>query len=339
MLRSSGPPSGDLPRLWCPPLTHYDGAGAIDHARMEAHWRFMRRSIRGFLVPGSTGDAWEMAPFELDAVVAAALDRVETGGGELLLGALHPDASATLAAISSLLELLKRRTGQVDPRDAMAAAHVRAFTVCPPAGEDRTREGIEAGLAAILDLGVPVALYQLPQVTRNEMSPGLVAGLAARYPNLILLKDSSGDDRVARSGLVRDLFLVRGAEGDYARWLTEGGGPYHGLLLSTANCFPGPLQAVIGHLEEGRIAEARELSGRLSRVVAQAFDLVADLPEGNAFANANKAMDHFMAWGLKASRVPAPRLHAGSEIPRKLLARVAIILAEAGFFPDQGYLG
>ncbi|MGD9546411.1 MAG: dihydrodipicolinate synthase family protein [Candidatus Krumholzibacteriia bacterium] len=339
MLRSSGPPRGVLPRLWCPPLTHYDGAGAIDHARMEAHWGFMRRSIRGFLVPGSTGDAWEMTPSEQDAVIAAALDRVASGGGELLLGALHPDAPETLAAISSQLDGLKRRTGRADSREAMAAAGVRAFTVCPPAGEDRTQEGIEAGLAAILDLGVPVALYQLPQVTRNEMSPGLVAGLAAQYPNLILLKDSSGDDRVARSGFTRDLFLVRGAEGDYAGWLTEGGGPYHGLLLSTANCFPGQLQAVIGHLEQGRVAEARALSGRLSQVAAQVFDLVADLPEGNAFANANKAMDHFMAWGLKASRAPAPRLHAGSEIPRKLLARVAIILAEAGFFPDQGYLG
>ena len=213
------------------------------------------------------------------------------------------------------------------------------FTVCPPKGADLPQQSIRDALAGILELGFPTALYQLPQVTQNEMSPETLADLAARFPNFILFKDTSGADRVANSG--RDfsgVFLVRGAEGGYANWLKPGGGPYDGFLLSTANCFGRELHQLIELLGAGRRDEAQRLSDRLSAVVKEVFALVAGLSDGNAFANANKAMDHFFAHGPNAARVTQPRLHAGSRLPVEVIRQTGAALERNGFLPERGYL-
>lgn len=201
------------------------------------------------------------------------------------------------------------------------------------------QETIRDALAGILELGFPTALYQLPQVTQNEMSPETLAELAARFPNFILFKDTSGTDRVANSGQdFGGVFLVRGAEGGYATWLKSGGGPYDGFLLSTANCFGRELYQVIELLHAGRREEAQQLSDRLSAVVKEVFALVTGLSDGNAFANANKAMDHFFAHGPQAASVNPPRLHAGSRLPVEVIRQAGAALERHGFMPAAGYL-
>jgi len=250
-----------MPRLWCPPLTHYTADGEVDRDRMAAHWRFMAPHVNAFLVPGSTGDAWEMKDFEVLEVVDLALRLAGEMKVRFLLGALKEDAPATRRGIEELLATLKMKTGEDDPIRAMKASGVCGFVVCPPRGNGLTQEEIETGLESVLDLGLPTVLYQLPQMTENEMSPSLVARLADRHANLILFKDSSGDDRVALGADgPRGLFLTRGAEGRYAQWLQETGGPYDGLLLSTANCFPGELRTIIDLLEGGRVSTRRSIS-------------------------------------------------------------------------------
>ena len=195
-------------------------------------------------------------------------------------------------------------------------------------------EEIEAGLARVLDLGLPTALYQLPQVTQNEMSPEVVARLATRYPRFFLLKDSSGPDRIARSPQrPARVYLVRGAEGDYARWLKGTGGPYDGLLLSTANCFAEELAQLVAEVEAGETARADARSQRLTQVVQAVFDLAAGLPSGNAFANANKAMDHCFAYGPAAEEFDPPLLHSGLRLPREVILATKEILFRSDLLP------
>ncbi len=81
-----------MPRLWCPPLTHYTADGEVDRDRMAAHWRFMAPHVNAFLVPGSTGDAWEMKDFEVLEVVDLALRLAGEMKVRFLLGALKEDA-------------------------------------------------------------------------------------------------------------------------------------------------------------------------------------------------------------------------------------------------------
>jgi dihydrodipicolinate synthase/N-acetylneuraminate lyase len=328
-----------IPPLWCPPLTHFDAARRIDLKRMEAHLAWMMPHVKGYLVPGSTGDGWDLDDAETETVVRFAIDMARRKGVALLLGALRKKTVDVTAVIDRYLDILSKLTGKSDPLAALIASGVGGFTVCPPAGKDLDQATIGAALEIVLDRGLPVALYQLPQVTGNETAPETFARLVAKYPNLILFKDSSGSDRIALSGVdARGVFLVRGAEGDYAKWLKAGGGIYDGFLLSTANSFPAGLLAVVKGIRGNRLAEANKISAAISGSVGEVFSLVGEIPCGNAFTNANKAIEHFMAFGPGAADREGPMLHGGIRIPKGIIAAAGESLKRHGLMPAQGYL-
>ena len=179
---------------------------------------------------------------EAIAALDLAIDFAEPRGLDLLAGVLRPSAAAMRTLLDKLLEHLRRRTGTRSVADCFAAARVRGVTIAAPSSAaPLPKEAISAALEPLFALGLPMALYQLPQVTGNTMAPDLVADLARRFPNLLLFKDSGGADEVALSGrMPAGVTLLRGAEGDYARW-SKHGGPYDGFLLSTANAFPSQL--------------------------------------------------------------------------------------------------
>ncbi len=331
-------PAG-VPALWCPLLTHYTADGAIDCERMAVHWTHLAPWVKGYLIPGSTGDGWELTRAETDLVLTFAREQAAKLNVHLLIGMLNPDAQAARQSIEQMMNAAGARVGSTNPENLALTSNPCGFTVCPPRGAQLTQEAMAAALTSILELGVPLALYQLPQITQNEMSAELVSSLAARFGNFFLFKDSSGADRVALSGKVPDgLFLVRGAEGDYARWLRGTDGPYDGLLLSTANCFARELAQMVECLAARRRTEAEQISARLSSVVAEAFRLVADMGAGNAFANANKALDYFFAFGPRAAEVAPPRLHAGVRLPAAIIRATGDALARHDLMPAKGYL-
>jgi Dihydrodipicolinate synthetase family len=215
---------------------------------------------------------------------------------------------------------------------------VCGFTVCPPSGSELSQDQIRASLESVLAVGAPLSIYQLPQVTQNEMSPETIRALSTKYPNFYLFKDTSGMDRVADSGF-RGVFLVRGAEGDYAGHLAAGGGHYDGFLLSAANCFPRELSVMIENVQRGKKEDAETFSEKLTVLCEEVFGLAAKAADGNAFANANKAMDHFFAHGPDAMRVAPPRLHSGNRLPKELLEAAGAAMKRYGLMPETGYLG
>ena len=330
---------GEIPRLWCPTLTHYRADGTLDKERMAAHWVFMQPYVRAFLVPGSTGDGWEMSNAEINTLLDFALELADKLDLLLLVGVLKTDVDSTVEAITATVSRLKQKTGEQESFKALKQSRVCGFTVCPPRGADLTQEQMQADLATILELNLPTAIYQLPQVTENEMFPALIQQLAEGYGNFMLFKDSSGSDRFALEDRGKSgIFLLRGAEGNYADWLRESGGAYDGLLLSTANCFAAQLKGIVALLRGGKTDAARNLSDRLTRVLESVFGLVNNLPQGNPFTNANKAIDHFMAYGLEAGQMPPPMLHSGKRLPKEIMQEVGNILENAELIPQTGYL-
>ena len=331
-------PAG-VPLLWSPTLVFYDETGGIDRDRQLAHLAFMAPHVRGILVPGSTGDAWEMDDAEALAALEVVIPFAVQEGLDLLVGVLRPTAETTRALLDKVLDHLCRRARTQSVVEAFVAAHVRGITIAAPtSATPLPQEAIGAALEPVFGLGLPMALYQLPQVTGNTMTPELVAGLAERFPNLLLFKDSGGRDEVALSGrMPAEVTLLRGAEGDYARWSKARGGPYGGFLLSSANAFPAQLATVLEDLRHGRIAEAERCSAAVSAAVADAFAAVAEVRVGNAFTNANKALAHVMAYGRDALRAPPPRLYAGMHLPRAVLETVAASLERHGLLPQRGY--
>jgi hypothetical protein len=176
-------------------------------------------------------------------------------------------------------------------------------------------------------------------VTLNEIASETLSALAMRFENFVLFKDSSGTDNAVLSGKpLGRVFTLRGGEGDYARWLSLAGGPYDGFLLGSANCFAAALDQIIQDILAGRMEAAQRTSQRVTAVVTEVSRLVAGLPDGNAFANANKAIDHFFAWGPRAAEVPPPRLHAGSRLPVDIIRQAGESLSRHGLMPATPYL-
>jgi dihydrodipicolinate synthase/N-acetylneuraminate lyase len=306
---------------------------------MAAHFKHLSPYVGGFLMPGSTGDGWELSRTERKEVLAIGLEQAQRLNVQLLIGALHPDATQALTLIQEDMDWLKCRFVEHDPPKVLVQARVCGFTVCPPRGQKLSQEDIGRSLASILELGLPTAIYQLPQVTLNEISPELAADLARCYPNFIFFKDTSGTDAVTLSGKgLGGVFAARGAEGDYARWFRAAGGVYDGFLLASSNSFARELHRVIADISAGRLEQASRLSQRLTLAVSEVLQLATGLPDGNPFANGNKALDHFFAYGPKAVAMPPPRLHAGSSLPVTLIRSTEEILCREQLMPASGYL-
>lgn len=325
-----------VPTLWCPPLTHFRPDGTLDRERIRAQLRFMRPYVPALLVPGSTSEGWELSRQEEVGLIDIALDCAREMDFTVLVGMLRPAVGAAKAGIEATVDQL---FGRARPDSAaFFARHLCGFAVTAPKGKELSQSVIHQELEAVLALGYPTAFYQLPQITENEIAPETVADLALRYQNLYLLKDTSGGDRVVTSGLDFDgVFFVRGAEGDYAKWYTRAGGLYDGFLLSSANCFPHELREVLDLLEEGRTAEADALSLRISNVVLRTLAAAAQLPFGNQFTNAAKAIDHFVAEGPEADLSAKIYVKSGATLPRTLLETAREALIREGLMPHKAY--
>jgi dihydrodipicolinate synthase/N-acetylneuraminate lyase len=319
--------------LWCPNVTHTASARVPDATRIHTHLRNIAPQVKGLLVPGSTGEGWIMTDDEALNVLAVNLDAAKDLNMNILVGVLKTTVPEMLQCIDRVLELLRRRSGKADDIEAMIAQRVVGFTVCPPSGETLTQETIEAGLSTVLARGLPTALYQLPQVTKNEISPEVVHRLAGRFANFVMFKDTSGHDRVAQSGLdLGGVFLVRGAEGGYSRWPKSAGGVYDGFLLATANCFSPQLAGILG----GSGGEG--VSNQVEAIIHKMFAVVANHPAGNPFANANKALDHVMAYGEAALNHEPPLLFDGSRLPVEFVRQAMQLLRTEGLIPKLGYV-
>lgn len=325
-----------IPGLWCPPLTHFTADGRIDRARMEAHLRFMAPWVKGLLVPGTTGEGWELSDAESLELLRLVLRLSRELGFYLLIGILKPTTGEMLSALDRMREEIGLPGGE-EGLTFMRGARIAGFTFCAPRGKELSQETIGASFRRILEIGLPTALYQLPQVTGNEVAPETASELIRDFENLYLVKDSSGGDRILRAGLASSgVFFVRGAEGDYYDWLHRSEGAYGGFLLSTANCFPSRLAEIVA---SGTSAErSRSLSRSITTAVNEAFQAVGSIGHGNIFTNANKAFDHFNAYGPDALDRPEPRLHDGTVISVDVLTHVRAILDRGGLLPESGYL-
>ena len=312
----------EFPVLWCPVVTQYKPGGTIDTDAMRRHMKYLSRFVGGFLVPGSTGDGWSLTDDESNTVLDLAEEVVSTTGTRLLAGVLSTDPVTRLARVRSF-------SSRVAPD-----APLRGIVVCAPAGKDRTQTEIEADLSTILRIGVPTAVYQLPQLTENEIEPRTFAALLERHENLCVFKDSSGADRIARElPNSRGAVYLRGAEGAYFEALRKNGGAYDGFLLSTANCFPEQLSSIIASSDA---EAAAELSARVSSVVETAFRCASTIVGGNAFADANKAILHFMMHGVEAPLRNGPILRTGRPISSDILSEVKDSLNSNGLLPKDG---
>ena len=73
-------PNG-IPQLWCPTLTHYSDGPKLDRTRLRAHLGSMQPWVKGFLIPGSTGEGWEMSDAEIRELLEVMIDEIAPSTG------------------------------------------------------------------------------------------------------------------------------------------------------------------------------------------------------------------------------------------------------------------
>jgi hypothetical protein len=80
-----------IPLLWCPTLTHFSQEGRFDTDRIRAHLQVLAPYMKGLLVPGSTGEGWEMSDADSRNLLSIILDIAQALNIPVLVGVLKTD--------------------------------------------------------------------------------------------------------------------------------------------------------------------------------------------------------------------------------------------------------
>jgi 4-hydroxy-tetrahydrodipicolinate synthase len=319
--------------LWVPLLTHYRPSGdgvAIDTVRTGAHVRSIRPAVNQFLIAGSTGDGWEIGLEAFLKLIEMTRNAEVFGGSRLLFGALRPSTEQVVDWVRALDRDLADR--------GPPAGELCGIAVCTPVDPNASQDTIRGHYETILaSTKLEVAVYQLPQVTGCRIGPETMLRIAENT-RVTMFKDTSGEDTVANAGELRNVLLVRGAEGGYIDWLRPTG-PYDGWLLSTGNVFGPLLRRMIQLHGDRQTSRARELSSVMTGLVSALFDAAKDVPFGNPFSNANRAADHLLATGRDWRHAPSPLTASGNALPPDLLSSAEDILGYLPTVAERGYLG
>lgn len=112
---------------------------------------------------------------------------------------------------------------------------------------------------------VPVMLYNMPGNTGINLSSGLIARLS-KHPNIVGVKDTGGN-------VVQIAETVRDTDDDFAVFAGNTGYLMpalavgaRGATLALANILPDECCRLVSYVEEGKLAEARELQLKLLRI-------------------------------------------------------------------------
>ncbi|MFC6838979.1 dihydrodipicolinate synthase family protein [Xanthomonas theicola] len=209
---------GVLPAITTP----FDADGGIDHAFLAKHAQFMVDAGCTAIVPlGSLGEA---ATLGFDDKVAILKTLVQALDGRI-------PVVPGIAALS---------TGEA-VRLAQAAKQIGCggIMVLPPYvySTDWREMGAHAR-AVIAATDLPVILYNNPVAYKTDFSPAQIAELAAEFPNLEAVKESSGDVRrfAALGELLDDrLVLLVGMDDAIVEGLSMGA---KGWIAGLVNAYP-----------------------------------------------------------------------------------------------------
>ena len=331
--------------LWVPLLTHYEEKPklTLDRRRTSAHIKHLSDNVWQYLVAGTTGDGWEIPDdLLLDWISFIQDDEVFNEKHNILFGAFSQTTEGVIAKAGLIEEAIQQKP---------LRANYVGLTICAPIAPNATQEEITTHFERIIEATIsPLAIYQLPQIVKCEIAPKTLQRLTEKTGRIILVKDTSGEDIIANSKLpMKGTKLLRGAEGDYSEQIS-GNGNYDGLLLSTANCFQSDLRNIINKLQDAELYEiegnqnislsalmAERDSIRLSTLVHSLFEVATSLPDGNAFSNINRAVDHIFCHGSDWESKNV-KLVSGNVLDKSFIAKVASMLNDANYNTGTGYM-
>ncbi len=235
-----------------PILTPIDKNEQVDEARMRKQVEFViTGGVHGILAFGSNGEFYMLEEDEtkraLEIMLSQAAGRVPVYCG---IGAIRTQKCIRLARMA-------RQTGAA------------GISVLQPMFLKPTEEELFRHFAAIADSvpDLPMLLYNNPGRTGYTMSYNLVERLADRCPNIVGMKDSSGDmTRTAeyiRRMRGREFKVFGGKDTLVFGTLIHGGA---GGVCSTANMYPELVCSIYEKYVAGDIQGSLEAQFRLNPV-------------------------------------------------------------------------
>lgn len=241
--------------VFCPSITITYDDGKIDYELWGRHLDHLADAgIDGVLLFGSIGEFYSVSLEDKKAVVDFAIKRV-AGRMKVFVGVGD-------TVYDHVLDLT--RYAQKAGADAVLAVSPYYF-----GPTDDAAEKYFGGIAEATDL--PVVLYNFPARTGSDLSPALVARLAAKYPNICGIKDTvdtiSHTRKVIRAArAVNPDFTVLSGFDEYYLVNRASGG--NGVLCGLTNVEPELFMKMHDAYQAGDFATAIECAERISSLMA-----------------------------------------------------------------------
>lgn len=277
-----------------PNITPVDADGRVDEQKLRGYvdW-LIERGVDGLYPNGSTGEFVRFSAEERRQIVRIVVDQT-AGRVPVLAGAAEANVKATIEAC-----------------DAYGELGVRAVAIVAPFYYRLSSEGVYAYFREIAEnVEVDVTLYNIP-LFASPIDVDTVVRLAAEFPRVVGIKDSSGD----LPNMMRMISAIRPMRDDFT-FLTGWDASLAPMLLAgadggtnaTSGVVPELTKAIYRNVVDGSIDEAMRLQYQLIPL----FDAMISLGE---FPEGFRAGARSRGWDLGAGRVPL------SDQQRELVSR------------------
>ena len=241
--------------IFCPSITITDDEGKIDYDLWGKHLDHLADAgVNGVLLFGSIGEFYSVSLADKEAALEFAVKRV---GERMKVFAGVGDTT-----YANVIEFTK--FAEKAGADAVLAVSPYYFGPSP-----LTAENYFGGIAEATKL--PVILYNFPARTGTDLTPELVASLAAKHPNICGIKDTvdtiSHTRKVIRAArAVNPDFTVFSGFDEYYLVNRVSGG--NGVLCGLTNVEPETFVKMHAAYEEGDFASAVACAERISKLMA-----------------------------------------------------------------------
>lgn len=229
-------------------VTPFTSRGAVDTKAFQGNVRLLAETgMTGFVIAGSNGEG----PY------------LETGERLKLIKAVRRRNAHLMVGIAG--ESTRMALSQV--REAEEANADSVLVVTPTASARGRVDAMMNHYRTIADSSsLPVFLYSVPPMTAYNLPIDVVAKLA-RHPNIVGMKDSSGDV-VRLQGILeatrRDFILYSGSSSALTAAMAIG---CYGAITGSGNYLPDLVQEVLRRAKEDP-SSARRLQKKLSSISA-----------------------------------------------------------------------
>ena len=234
-------------RLLTAMVTPFNADGSVNYEKAAdlAEW-LINNGSDSLVVAGSTGEAATMSAEEKLELFRVVVNRINKRVP--VIAGTGSNNTADSVKMTKMAE----------------AMGVDGALIVGPYYNKPTQEGFYQHFAAVAQsTGLPIIVYNVPGRTASNISPAIVARLAADFENIVAIKEAAGNvAQVAElySVLPEEFTIYSGDDGLIIPFMSVGA---TGLISVLSNIGGGILQDVMQAYEDGRVREAAKLNARM----------------------------------------------------------------------------